>query len=117
MPLNFHLFTEIDLGGPDPLRVDIDSFNVTHNLGAMARACGLYEPLWRPDEYFPEPNIARDLIEPVKYGLSVLLSDPTHYRTFNPENGWGSYERLVEFATSVLQALERYPKACVYACR
>lgn len=117
MSLDFHLFTEIDLGGPEPLRVDIDSFNVTHNLGAMARACGLYEPLWRPEEHFPEPNIARDLIDPVRYGLSVLLADPTHYRTFDPENGWGNYDILVEFVTDVLNALESYPLSRIYACR
>ena len=117
MSLDFHIFTEVDLGGAEPLRVDIDSFNATHNLGAMARACGLYEPLWKPDEYYPEPNIARDLIEPVRDGLDNLLADPTHYRTFNPENGWGDYDGLVGFATSVLNVLESYPLAQVHACR
>lgn len=117
MSLDFHIFTEVDLGGPEPLRIDIDSFNVTHNLGAMARACGLYEPLWRPEEFYPEPNIARDLIDPVRSGLTNLLSDPDHYRTFSPENGWGDYGGLVDFATRVLNALERYPLANVYACR
>jgi hypothetical protein len=117
MSLDFHLFTEVDLGGLELLRIDIDSFNVTHNLGAMASACGLYEPLWRPDEYYPKPNIARDLIDPVRSGLTNLLSDPDHYRTFNPENGWGDYDVLVDFATRVLYTLERYPLANVYACR
>jgi hypothetical protein len=117
MSLDFDLYTEVDLGGPEPLRVDIDSFNVTHNLGSMARACGLYEPLWRPEEFYPEPNIARDLIDPVRSGQTNLLSDPDHYRTFSPENGWGDYDGLVDFATTVLNVLERYPLANVYACR
>jgi hypothetical protein len=73
--------------------------------------------LWRPEEFYPEPNIARDLIDPVRSGLTNLLSDPDHYRTFSPENGWGDYDGLVDFATRVLNVLERYPLANVYACR
>src|SRR5260221_6791232 len=37
--------------------------NITHNLGLMARECGLYEPLWRPVEN--GITHARQLVEPL----------------------------------------------------
>ena len=34
----------------------IDDFNITHNLGSMAAAAGIYKALWRPEELFEKPN-------------------------------------------------------------
>lgn len=117
MSLDFTLKATLDLGGPEPFEIEIESFNITHNLGSMARACGLYQPLWRPDEYFPEPSVAKDLIEPIRSGLKNLLSDPEHYRTFNPVNGWGKYEDLVDFTCQVLSTIRKYPLCSVSVSR
>ncbi|KKM44176.1 hypothetical protein LCGC14_1561940 [marine sediment metagenome] len=80
------------------------SRNITHNLGEMADKAGIYKHLWRPEEL----NITKavDLVDPLNKGLSRLKGDPEYYRKFNPDNGWGNYENLVEF-------VEEYIIACV----
>jgi hypothetical protein len=78
--------------------------NITHNLGEMASAAELYYPLWRPEEI----NItkAKQLIVPLAKGLESLIEKPDYYKTFNPENGWGLYDGL-------LNLVENYLKACI----
>jgi len=110
-------------------------WNITHNLGEMAAAAGLYEALWRPyrlrewygipegdrdAEYAFEANqviLANELIEFLRQGLHRLKSDPEKYRKLNPENGWGDYEGLVEFASKYLDACYEYPDAVVETSR
>ena len=89
--------------------------NVTHNLGRMAREAGLYEVLWRPDEN--GWTIAAQLIPTLEAGLAKLLLCPDHFRQFNPENGWGSYEGLVDFVRSYLDACREHPAATVEVSR
>lgn len=91
------------------------SANITHNMGRMARECGLYEPLWRPEEI--GITHARQLIEPLRSGLFVLANDREHYEQFNPENGWGSYDGLLEFTRDYLAACEQFPHAKVRVWR
>jgi len=110
-------------------------WNITHNLGEMAAAAGLYEALWRPyklredynipegdrdAEYAFEANqviFAIELIEPLRQGLHRLKSDPEKYRAFNPENGWGDYDGLVEFTSKYLDACYEYPDSVVEVSR
>lgn len=87
----------------------IYSGNITHNLTQMAKAAGCYEPLWRPGEHGME--YARDLIQPLRDGLATLQADPDHFKTFNPENGWGDYDGLVNFIVGYLAACEQWPEA------
>lgn len=89
--------------------------NITHNLGLMADAAGIYKHLWRPDEN--SITHARQLIEPLRDGLATLQSDPDRFRALNPENGWGSYEWLVEFVAGYLAACIAYPEAEVSVSR
>lgn len=89
--------------------------NITHNLGKMANAAGLYDYLWRPDEH--GITTAAQLIEPLKAGLEKLLAEPEKYKAFNPANGWGSYDGLVEFVREYLAACEEYPEAVVEVSR
>jgi hypothetical protein len=89
--------------------------NITHNLGKMAREAGLYEPLWRPDEIGIEK--AAQLVEPLRTGLTTLLSDREHFEQFNPENGWGDYDVLVQFTAGYLAACESWPEAHVEVSR
>lgn len=85
------------------------SLNITHNLTLMAKAAGVYYCLWRPEELGLE--VAKDLIEPLKLGLRELESNPEHYKSFNPPNGWGSYEGLIETIEEVIAACESNPEA------
>jgi len=83
--------------------------NITHNLGKMAgevklsNDLTLYDILWRPDEH--GLKFAREISELLNEGWNTLLSDPEYYKQWNPENGWGSYEGLVDF-------VYKYRNAC-----
>lgn len=83
--------------------------NITHNLCNMADKAGLYEVLWRADEQ--GYTKASQLIPLLGSGLDRLLENPEYYKQFNPSNGWGSYEGLVKFVRSYLQACWDYPEA------
>ena len=60
---------------------------------------------------------AEQLIAPLRVGLDVLRGDPKRFRQFNPENGWGDYEGLIEFVEEYLAACEMYPDADVSVWR
>ena len=94
---------------------EVYSRNITHNLNVMASAAGIYEHLWRPDEIGIKN--AKDLIEPLRKGLVALETDPEKFRKLNPENGWGSYDGLLDFVRDYLAACEAHPGAVVYASR
>jgi hypothetical protein len=89
--------------------------NITHNLNRMADEAGVYKHLWRPDEI--GVTTAHELIEPLRAGLARLESDPERFKKLNPENGWGSYEGLVNFVTEYLAACEAHPEATVRVSR
>lgn len=91
------------------------SANITHNLNKMAKAAGIYEPLWRPEEI--GITHARQLIEPLRAGLARLEADPAHYEQFNASNGWGLYEHFVPWVRRYLRACEDYPDATVHVSR
>lgn len=91
------------------------SANITHNLGKMADAAGLYEALWRPDECGVET--ASQLVGPLERGLAALEADPDRFRALNPANGWGSYEGLVRFVHAYLEACREHLQARVTVSR
>jgi len=85
--------------------------NITHNLNKMAEKAGIYKHLWQPEEL--GITKASELVEPLKAGLKALKTDPEWYKTFEPENGWGSYEGLVGFVEQYIEACEANPGAMV----
>ena len=89
--------------------------NITHNLGNMAKAAGIYSELWRPDEI--GITKAAQLIAPLTKGLALLRETPDMFTAYNPENGWGSYEGLVQFVANYLAAAEQRPEATVSVWR
>lgn len=94
---------------------DVYSANITHNLGKMAGAAGIYEALWRPEEI--GVTNAYQLVDLLRNGLAKLRENPEHFKMFNPENGWGNYDNLVTFVAGYLEACEKYPHAEVSASR
>lgn len=94
---------------------EVFTANITHNLNTMAKEAGIWWHLWRPDE--TEITHARQLIQPLKRGLQALQDDPAHFRSFNPKNGWGTYEGLISFVSEYLQACKQYPDATVEVSR
>lgn len=91
------------------------SSNITHNLGRMAGAAGIYQHLWRPEEI----NIthAAELIEPLAKGLADLRARPDHFKTFDSANGWGTYPNFVRFVAEYLDACREHPGATVSVSR
>jgi hypothetical protein len=84
---------------------EVGYFNITHNLTTMADKAGLYEIMWHPTT-----TVARDFIEPLATGLTRLLNEPEYFKEFNPENGWGTYEYLVEVVSELLILCTKYPE-------
>lgn len=95
--------------------IEVFSYNITHNLGAMAEEAGIYEHLWRPEEIGIET--ASQLIEPLSWGLAALRNEPERFKKLNPENGWGTYEGLCSFVREYLEACKENPNATVKASR
>lgn len=89
--------------------------NITHNLTAMAEEAGIYAPLWRPDEL--GVTKARELIEPLTKGLKLMRSNPDRFKTFNPSNGWGSYDVFLPWIKRYVEACRNYPDAEVSVSR
>ncbi len=89
--------------------------NITHNLNKMAGAAGIYNALWRPDEI--GITKASQLIQPLTEGLTRLEAEPEEFKKYNPSNGWGDYQGLVEFVQGYLEACRKYPEATVRVSR
>lgn len=89
--------------------------NITHNLGKMADAAGIYEHLWRPDEI--GVTHAEQLIHPLTVGLAKLRAEPDKFKALNPPNGWGDYDGLVGFVAGYLAACQAHPAATVRVWR
>lgn len=91
------------------------SANITHNLGQMARAAGIYQHLWRPEEL--GITKASELIEPLDRGIEKLEADPKHFEQYNASNGWGMYEHFVPFVREYLDACKKFPEAIISVSR
>lgn len=98
-----------------PGMIVIHSQNITHNLGSMAAAAGIYEYLWRPDECKIEK--AEGLIGPLKKGLALMKADPEKFKKYNPSNGWGDYVGFVQWIEDYIKACEANPEAFVNTSR
>lgn len=93
------------------------SANITHNLNKMAGEVGegYYQALWRPGEL--GYTCAKQLIDDLGACLVLLKAHPEHFEKFNPKNGWGTYETLVEFVEKYLEACKQYPDAEIRVSR
>lgn len=89
--------------------------NITHNLGKMADAAGIYQAMWRPEEI--GATRAKEIVPLLKEGLEKLRANPDTFKVHNPSNGWGDYDGLVRFTAAYLDACERYPEATIHASR
>lgn len=113
MSLDVRLYVDVDTGGPELRKVELYWANITHNLGKMATAVGIYHHLWRPSEI----GITRagELIDPLQAGLDKLKANRSFYEAYNAPNGWGTYEHFVPFVEKYLQACMDHPKARIDA--
>jgi hypothetical protein len=89
--------------------------SITHNLISMARAAGLYDVVWCPEEN--GIVVGQDLIPYLEKGLKELRDNESKYAEYNPYNGWGDYETLIIFIEKYLDACIMYPRGIVKAER
>ena len=85
--------------------------NITHNLGKMASAAGIYDCVWHPNEN--GITKAAQLIEPLIGGIKRLKDNPEHFKKFEPANKWGTYDAFVPWLERYLEACKRMPEADV----
>lgn len=98
------------------VETDVFDANTTHNLGSMARAAGIYYPLWRPEEI--GLTKAGELIPFLEAGLKILTIDRDHLiREHEPENGWGTHAQFVPWVERYLEACREYPDAEIEVSR
>jgi hypothetical protein len=81
----------------------------------MANEAGIYKHLWEPEEN--DYTLASQLIEPLENALTLLKSDPNHFKEYNAPNGWGVYEDFVNFVENYLNACKQYPNATIEVWR
>lgn len=112
MSLDVTLYVSVDTGGVEPETITLFTANYTHNCGNMARAAGVYNHVWRPDE-LDDVRVAGDLIDPLRAGIKTMENDPARFVALNPENGWGSYETFLPWLREYLAACVEHPKAMV----
>jgi len=94
---------------------EVFSYNITHNLGQMARECDAYEVVWQPKE--SGITKARQLVKPLQEAIAKLKGNPEYYKQFNPANNWGNYEGFLMFLENYLQAAVENPDSNVSAWR
>jgi len=100
---------------PPPEPIALFQSNITHNLGEMAKAAGIYQACWRPEEIGVIK--AAQLIPLLTAGLAKLEADPEHFKTFDAPNGWGTYKHFVPWVRDYLHACKEFPDADVQASR
>lgn len=89
--------------------------NITHNLARMARAAGIYEAVWRPEEN--DIHTAAELIPHLEAGIERLRQYPDVFRQYDAENKWGTYNDFLPWLERYLEACRVYPSALVTASR
>jgi hypothetical protein len=90
--------------------------NITHNLTTMARAAGIYEIVWRPEQC-DDVSVAGDIVDRLSAGIRELDGNQDKYEAYNAENGWGLYKHFVPFLEQYRDACVKYPTATIEVSR
>ena len=99
-----NLYLEIDTGGTEP--ATIWDRNYTHNTNRMLRAAGFgFRDI--------DGMSAADAVARIEDAIRELKANPDRYREMNPENGWGSYEGILDVLCEFAQACHEHPKTTV----
>jgi len=96
---------------------ELADFNITHNLGRMAKEAGIYECLWHPNEHGMVTPRPKDIVKTLSSGIELMKEDPERFRKFDAENGWGTYSNFLPWLENVLEACLEYPNARISVSR
>lgn len=111
----------INIPSPDCNYEILHVGNITHNLNEMAKhvpvsdTLTLYNILWRPDE--SDLKITDDILEYVAIGVKYLIDHKKELLKYNPDNGWGDYENLLDFSKHVVSACLFHPHCKIEVSR
>lgn len=94
---------------------EVFTANITHNLGKMAEAAGIYYVCWRPDEV--DCKYAKDIVRFLEAGLEDMKARPEFYKQFDVENGWGTYDDFLPWVERYLAACKACPDAEIEVSR
>ena len=89
--------------------------NITHNMGEAASIAGSYRFIWRPDEQ--GIVLAKDNIKNLRIALGSFYNNYDELLKYDPENGWGSLDQLIDFTKSFLDACVKHPNAMIEVSR
>ena len=101
----------LDIGLKVVTEVVVD-MNITHNLGKMWQAAGIYEAL-----YLSEGKTAKEILPTLKEGLAKMIANPEKYHALSAGNGWGTYRQAVPWLIELIEQFELYPDGKVWVCR
>lgn len=119
----------LDICFYDENDVDINiesNLNITHNLTHLVDECGKirnrthYKLLWRPDELFGVDNgkvPVKQVMTRLPTLIEDLISNEQELLQHLPHNGWGTFERLIEFLCDYLKECYKHKDAYIYCCR
>ena len=94
-------------------RTNVYGTNMTHNVAAMADEAGVYDLLWQAKG---SPK-AGDLVAPLNGAIYDMEARPDHYKKFDAENGWGTYEQFLPWLREVRDMCVEYPDAEIEVSR
>jgi len=94
---------------------EVCDLNITHNLGKLASAIGIYPFLWRAPEFGIER--AEQLIKPLEYTLDYMRKNRDRLLEHEPENVWGTFDGFLWFCEELLRVAKEYPHAIIWSCR
>ena len=116
------------------INVQVAHYNITHNLTEMAshipvgqietyqsatestlKPISLYDVLWRADESFL--YTPSDIREYLITGLTYLETNYDDLLQYQPDNGWGHIDNLVEVTRKLIADCRIYPDAQLHHCR
>lgn len=89
--------------------------NITHNLGKMADAAGVYRHLWHPEDL--AINLAFQLIGSLETAIADMENNPDYYRQYDAKNGWGTYDDFLPWLKKLLEACKENPNASIRVSR
>lgn len=100
-------------GDGNEYRLDVGyDLNYTHNTNNMLREVGFLVNSWG-DWDGVQVGVFR---QAVADAVNLLKENP-HLSNMNPENGWGSYDGLIDIMSKTLEASNRVPAdAIVRVC-
>ena len=88
--------------GPANTTMEPYDANLTYNVGTMLRRAGIHPEVMNG----LTAKVARSV---VGNGMATMSACPVYFKSFEPDNGWGSYDGTMEWLDRLQSYLNRCP--------